>query len=99
MGGDGAPARALPLASRMDLGVSIRFIKERDMSVEDVKRYVAGLDAPPTGTSRLTIGHGQLGQRQRVLLSARRARRRGCSSSPAGRDGLLVALTGPRASR
>ena len=36
-----APARALLLASRMDLGRLIRFIKERETSVEDVKRYVA----------------------------------------------------------
>ena len=40
-GRDGAPARALLLASRMDLGRLIRFIKERDTSVADVRRYVA----------------------------------------------------------
>ena len=40
-GRDGEPARALLLASRMDLGRLIRFIKERETSVEDVKRYVA----------------------------------------------------------
>ncbi len=42
-GRDGEWARALLLASRMDLGRLIRFIKEREMNVQDVKRYVAGL--------------------------------------------------------
>ena len=42
-GRDGQPGRALLLASRMDLGRLIRFIKERETSVEDVKRYVGGL--------------------------------------------------------
>ena len=44
-GRDGGPARALLLAARMDLGRLIRFIKERETSVEDVKRYVARLRA------------------------------------------------------
>jgi ATP-dependent DNA helicase RecQ len=92
-GRDGAPARALLLASRMDLGRLIRFIKERDMSVEDVKRYVAGLRTLADGHEQLTIGHGELGERQRVLLSV--AERAGAVElQPGGRDGLLVALTG-----
>jgi ATP-dependent DNA helicase RecQ len=92
-GRDGAPARALLLASRMDLGRLIRFIKERDMSVEDVKRYVAGLRTLADGHGQLTIGHGELGERQRVLLSV--AERAGAVQlQPGGRDGLLVALTG-----
>ncbi len=36
-GRDGRPARALLLASRMDLGRLIRFIKDRETSVEDVR--------------------------------------------------------------
>jgi ATP-dependent DNA helicase RecQ len=92
-GRDGAPARALLLASRMDLGRLIRFIKERDMSVEDVRRYVAGLRTLADGHDQLTIGHGELGERQRVLLSV--AERAGAVElQPGGRDGLLVALTG-----
>jgi ATP-dependent DNA helicase RecQ len=92
-GRDGAPARALLLASRMDLGRLIRFIKEREMSVEDVKRYVAGLRTLADGHEQLTIGHGELGERQRVLLSV--AERAGAVElQPGGRDGLLVALTG-----
>jgi ATP-dependent DNA helicase RecQ len=91
-GRDGAWARALLLASRMDLGRLIRFIKEREMTVEDVKRYVASLRYE-AGGERLTIGHGDLGERQRVLLSI--AERAGAVQlRPAGSDGLLVLLTG-----
>jgi ATP-dependent DNA helicase RecQ len=91
-GRDGEPARALLLASRMDLGRLIRFIKEREMTVADVKRFVARLRAV-AGGDELTIGHGELGERDRVLLSV--AERAGAVQlSPAGRDGLLVRLTG-----
>jgi ATP-dependent DNA helicase RecQ len=91
-GRDGAQARALLLASRMDLGRLIRFIKERETTVEDVKRYVAGLRGSADGDT-VTIAHGALGERQRVLLSI--AERAGAVElEPAGRDGLLVRLTG-----
>jgi ATP-dependent DNA helicase RecQ len=91
-GRDGEPARALLLASRMDLGRLIRFIKERDMTVEDVKRFVASL-RDGSGGDTVTIGHGDLGERQRVLLSV--AERAGAVQlSPGGHDGLLVLLTG-----
>jgi ATP-dependent DNA helicase RecQ len=91
-GRDGGPARALLLASRMDLGRLIRFIKERDTSVEDVKRYVAGLRRGAED-GLLAIGHGSLGERERVLLSI--AERAGAVElRPGGRDGLLVRLTG-----
>jgi RecQ family ATP-dependent DNA helicase len=91
-GRDGRQARALLLASRMDLGRLIRFIKERETSVEDVKRYVGSLRAGAEG-EQLSIGHGELGERQRVLLSI--AERAGAVElQPGGRDGLLVRLTG-----
>ncbi len=91
-GRDGEPARALLLASRMDLGRLIRFIKERETSVEDVKRYVAGLRRGAEGDD-LAIAHGALGERERVLLSI--AERAGAVElSPGGSDGLLVRLTG-----
>ncbi|MHB8240417.1 MAG: RecQ family ATP-dependent DNA helicase [Solirubrobacteraceae bacterium] len=91
-GRDGEQARALLLASRMDLGRLIRFIKERETTVDDVKRYVAGLRAGAEGEV-LSIGHGELGERQRVLLSI--AERAGAVElRPGGRDGLLVRLTG-----
>jgi ATP-dependent DNA helicase RecQ len=91
-GRDGAPARALLLASRMDLGRLIRFINERETSVDDVKRYVARLRA---GASEgiVAVGHGGLGERERVLLSI--AERAGAVElEPGGREGLLVRLTG-----
>ncbi len=92
-GRDGEPARALLLASRMDLGRLIRFIKEREMTVADVKRFVAGLRAFGEGGDVVTIGHGELGERQRVLLSV--AERAGAVElQPGGHDGLLVTLTG-----
>ncbi|HXN38498.1 MAG TPA: ATP-dependent DNA helicase RecQ [Solirubrobacteraceae bacterium] len=91
-GRDGAPSRALLLASRMDLGRLIRFIKERDMSVDDVRRYVAGLRAQAQD-GVTAIGHGALGDRERVLLSV--AERAGAVAlEPGGSDGLLVTLTG-----
>jgi ATP-dependent DNA helicase RecQ len=91
-GRDGIQARALLLASRMDLGRLIRFIKERETTVEDVKGYVANLRAGAEGDV-LVIGHGELGERPRVLLSI--AERAGAVQlQPAGRDGLQVRLTG-----
>jgi len=91
-GRDGRPARALLLAARMDLGRLIRFITEREMSVEDVRRYVAALRAR-ADEEVVAIGRGELGERERVLLSI--AERAGAVElKPGGRDGLLVSLTG-----
>jgi ATP-dependent DNA helicase RecQ len=97
-GRDGRPGRALLLASRMDLGRLIRFIKERETSVEDVKRYVARLRDRAEG-GIVAIGHGELGtnggpgERERVLLSI--AERAGAVElQPGGPEGLLVRLTG-----
>jgi ATP-dependent DNA helicase RecQ len=91
-GRDGRPGRALLLASRMDLGRLIRFIKERETSVEDVKRYVARLrNRADEGVA--AIGHGELDERERVLLSI--AERAGAVElQPGGADGLLARLTG-----
>jgi ATP-dependent DNA helicase RecQ len=97
-GRDGAPGRAVLLAARMDLGRLIRFINERETSVDDVKRYVARLRGD-AGGDELTIGPGELGERERVLLSiAERAGAAELSPGPGG--GLRVQLTGrgsPRA--
>jgi hypothetical protein len=76
----------------MDLGRLIRFIKERETSVEDVRRYVARLRAGAEQET-VAIGHGELGDRDRVLLSI--AERAGAVElAPGGREGLLVRLTG-----
>ncbi len=91
-GRDGRPGRALLLASRMDLGRLIRFIKERETSVDDVKRYVARLRVrAEEGVA--AIGHGELDERERVLLSI--AERAGAVQlQPGGPEGLLARLTG-----
>ncbi|MHB8490886.1 MAG: RecQ family ATP-dependent DNA helicase [Solirubrobacteraceae bacterium] len=91
-GRDGRPARALLLASRMDLGRLIRFIKDRETSVEDVRRYVARLrQGSQDGT--VLIGHAEMSERERVLLSI--AERAGAVElRPGGPDGLLATLTG-----
>jgi ATP-dependent DNA helicase RecQ len=98
-GRDGRAARAVLLAARMDLGRLIRFIKERETSVEDVKRYVARLRREAEDGEELAIGHGELGERERVLLSI--AERAGAAElSPGAGGGLRVRLTGrgsPRA--
>jgi ATP-dependent DNA helicase RecQ len=104
-GRDGRPGRALLLASRMDLGRLIRFINERETSVEDVKRYVASLRTRAGEDGIAAIGHGELGtlagrpfgapagERERVLLSI--AERAGAVElQPGGPEGLLVRLTG-----
>ncbi len=100
-GRDGRPARALLLAARMDLGRLIRFINERETSVEDVQ----ALRRAPARARRATAG------RAWRSATASWASASGCccrspsararsSSSRAGREGLLVRLTGrgsPRA--
>ncbi len=95
-GRDGEPARALLLGARMDLGRLVRFIKERETTVEDVKSYVARLRRGAEQTSggeAALVGHRELGDRDRVLLSI--AERAGAVElEPAGQDGLLVRLTG-----
>ncbi len=91
-GRDGRPARALLLGARMDLGRLIRFIKERETSVDDVRAYVARLRGGADGDIA-AVGHHQLGDRDRVLLSI--AERSGAVElEPAGHDGLLIRLTG-----
>jgi RecQ family ATP-dependent DNA helicase len=92
-GRDGRPGRAMLLASRMDLGRLIRFIKERETSVADVRAYVGRLRGMAGGDEVLAIGHGELGERDRVLLSI--AERAGAVElSPGGPEGLRVRLTG-----
>jgi len=96
-GRDGLPARALLLAARVDLGRLIRFIKEGETSVEEVKRFVASLRTrSEDGT--VVLQHGDLGERSRVLLSI--AERAGAAElAPGPRGGLLVTLTGQGSTR
>jgi ATP-dependent DNA helicase RecQ len=91
-GRDGRPSRALLLAARMDLGRLIRFINERETSVEDVKRYVAGLRRGAQDDV-VMIAPGELAERDRVLLSI--AERAGAVElAPGIGGGLRVRLTG-----
>ncbi len=92
-GRDGAQARALLLASRMDLGRLIRFIKERETSVADVRAFVGGLRRGADENGVAALAHGALGERERVLLSI--AERAGAVElQPGGAAGLLVGFTG-----
>ncbi len=92
-GRDGLPARALLLAARMDLGRLIRFIDQRTTTVADVKSYVASLRRRLDEQDLATIGHSELGERDRMLLSI--AERAGAVQlSPGGSSGLLVRPTG-----
>ncbi len=99
-GRDGKAARALLLAARMDLGRLIRFINERETSVEDVKRYVGGLRRGAVDEV-VAIGRGELTDRERILLSI--AERAGAVELRPGEEGgLRVRLTGqgsPRMAR
>jgi ATP-dependent DNA helicase RecQ len=91
-GRDGLPARALLLASRMDLGRLIRFNTERQTSVEDVRAYVAGLRRRGRD-GVVEIAPGELDERERVLLSI--AERSGAAElQPGARGTLQVGLTG-----
>jgi ATP-dependent DNA helicase RecQ len=92
-GRDGRPARALLLAARMDLGRLIRFNTGRASTVADVKSYVAALRRRADGEGLATIGHGELDERDRVLLSI--AERAGAVElRPGGARGLLAKPTG-----
>lgn len=111
-GRDGLPARALLLAARYDLGRLIRFNTERDMTVADVRAFVGrlrrgALDCERTGAGDATngagraqarIAPGELGDRERLLLSI--AERAGAAVLEPGSGGvLLVELTGRGSSR
>ncbi|HUA10768.1 MAG TPA: ATP-dependent DNA helicase RecQ [Solirubrobacteraceae bacterium] len=99
-GRDGQPARAVLLASRSDLGRLLRFIKEREMNVGDVRAFVADLRANGDGEP-LLLPHGALDDRERVLLSI--AERAGALTlEPGVGRGLAVQPTGkgsPRLAR
>ena len=92
-GRDGEPARALLLASRMDLGRLIRFINERDTTVQDVKAYVARMRRRRRG--RCAGDRTRPAERARTGAPVdRRAGAGAVKLEPGGRDGLLVRLTG-----
>jgi ATP-dependent DNA helicase RecQ len=91
-GRDGKPARALLLASRMDLGRLIRFNTDRQTSVEDVRAYTNRLSRRANG-GVVEIAPRELDDTERVLLSiAERAD--AAELQPGARGVLRVRLTG-----
>jgi len=98
-GRDGLPARALLLAARYDLGRLIKFNTGRDITVADVRAYVARLRGASADGETVELGHGEIDERGRVLLSI--AERAGAVVLQPGSSGRLrVQLTGkgsPRA--
>ncbi len=91
-GRDGKPARALLLASRMDLGRLIRFNTDRQTSVEDVRAYTNRLNRRANG-GVVEIAPRELDDTERVLLSiAERAD--AAELQPGARGVLRVRLTG-----
>ncbi len=93
-GRDGEPARALLLASRMDLGRLIRFIKERETTVEDVQALRRGPALAPARTAaRARSATASSASASACCCRSPSAPARS-SCGPAVRDGLLVTLTG-----
>jgi ATP-dependent DNA helicase RecQ len=91
-GRDGKPARALLLASRMDLGRLIRFNTERQSSVDDVRAYINRLSRRAQ-QGIVEIAPRELDDTERVLLSiAERAH--AAELQPGARGVLRVRLTG-----
>jgi ATP-dependent DNA helicase RecQ len=89
-GRDGLPARALLLASRMDLGRLIRFNTERQTTVADVRGYVESLRRHAEDDA-VTIAPES--ERERILMSI--AERAGAVELEPGPGGYLrVRLTG-----
>jgi superfamily II DNA helicase RecQ len=81
----------------MDLGRLVSFIRKRETSVEDVRRYVTRLRSIAVD-GVATVGHAELSDRDRVLLSI--AERAGAVElEPGGADGLMVTLTGKGSAR
>ncbi|MGH2853904.1 MAG: RecQ family ATP-dependent DNA helicase [Solirubrobacteraceae bacterium] len=91
-GRDGKQARAVLLASRMDLGRLIRFNTERQTSVEDVRAYTNRLSRG-AHAEVAEIAPRELDDSERVLLSI--AERAGAAELQPGARGVLrVRLTG-----
>jgi ATP-dependent DNA helicase RecQ len=91
-GRDGAPAHAVLLAMRGDLGRLIQFIKRSEITVEQVEEVVAGArQAARDGVAE--IDPGQQEDRQRIALAV--AERAGALAlAPARRGRVAVRLTG-----
>jgi len=87
-GRDGAPARAVLLASRSDLGRLVRFIREAEVTVERVEAFVERLRARAQGSGEVELEPGD--DRDRVTLAV--AERAG-ALAPAVAGRVRVKLT------
>ena len=89
-GRDGAPARAVLLASRSDLGRLVRFIREAEVTVERVAAFVERLRARAQGGGEVELEPGD--DRDRVTLAV--AERSGALAlAPATGGRVRVQLT------
>ncbi|MEJ7797929.1 MAG: ATP-dependent DNA helicase RecQ [Solirubrobacteraceae bacterium] len=89
-GRDGLPARAVLLASRSDLGRLVRFIREAEVSVEQVAAIVGRLRARARGESAVELHPDD--DRDRIALAV--AERAGALTLAPGAGGRVrVALT------
>lgn len=91
-GRDGAPARAVLLASRSDLGRLVRFNQQRSTSAESVAGYLAHLRSAAAEEDRLTIAVPREDEQRTALAIAERAG--ALTLAPAGGGQLDVTLTG-----
>ena len=91
-GRDGAPAHAVLLAMRGDLGRLIQFIKRSEITVEQVERVVAAVrHAARDGVAE--VDPGRQDDHERIALAV--AERAGAITiAPAGRGRMAVRLTG-----
>jgi ATP-dependent DNA helicase RecQ len=84
-GRDGAAARAVLLASRSDLGRLVRFIREAEVTVEQVAGLVRGLHARAQGDGAVELDPGD--DRDRVALAV--AERAGALTLAPGSGGRV----------
>ena len=95
-GRDGAPARAVLLASRSDLGRLVRFIREAEVTVDQVVGLVERLRARGAADGGIELEAGD--DRDRVALAV--AERAGALALSPGTGGRVrVSLEGGRADR
>jgi len=92
-GRDGAPARAVLLAMRADLGRLVRFIRESEVTVDRVETVVGGLRRAAGDDGVALVDTRGQDDRQRIALAvAERAGAVALSPAPGGR--LAARLTG-----
>jgi len=92
-GRDGAPARAVLLAMRADLGRLVAFNKKRSTTLDAVQAYVDALSKAARGKKQLVIEQPENDEDRLALAIAERAH--ALSFAPASGGRLEVTLIGP----